>query len=74
MSTIVFPSDRVVGDTRVRLARIGRREWINERGEPTEHIAEAAVFFGAFEAAMWLNQYTESPSLWTWEEYVEIAP
>lgn len=69
-----FPGDSLLlGDSRYRLRRIGRDEWLNDRGEITTD-AEATTDFGsATEAAWWLIHHVEQPQLWHSEEFFTIA-
>lgn len=74
MRILRFPGDSLLlGDSRYRLRRIGRDEWLNDRAEPTEDAEQATDFPAATDAAFFLIAHVEEPQLYCWEEFFTIA-
>lgn len=74
MRVLRFPGDPAgLGESRYRLRRIGRAEWLDDRADPTDEERLAADFASATEAAMFLVTYVDRPDLWIWEEFFTVG-
>lgn len=64
-----WPGDvLVIGESRYRLKRVGRSEWVDDHGTPTDDAELAATFGSAIEAVMWGERHLEEPKLYVFEE------
>lgn len=74
MRILKFPGDTLVlSESRYRLKRIGREEWLDDHANPTEDPERATDFASATDAAFFLLGHVEEPQLYHWEE-IFVSP
>lgn len=74
MKFLKFPGDSfMLGDTRYRLKRVGRDEWLAFDATPTEDPECAADFPMATDAALFLLECVDEPELWFWEPFFTVT-
>ena len=74
MRVLKFPGDSLLlGESRYRLKRIGRDEWLDARAIVTDDAEQAADFYSATEAVLWLTAHVEKPEVWHFEEFFTVG-
>ncbi len=74
MRILRFPGDSLLlGDSRYRLKRVGRDEWLDDHGTPTDDPEKATDFHSPTDASFWLITHIEEPKLYHFEEFFTIA-
>ena len=69
-----FPGDSLMlGESRYRLKRVGREEWLDDHANPTDDVEQATDFASATESVMWAQRMVEEPWLYHFEEFFTVG-